>query len=74
MIHPYAAKRIAQTLPRVKIIILLRNPVDRSYSHYNWPVKLKDETLSIEEAIWKEQNRVDGEYGQREQKHRSGGV
>lgn len=31
------AKRIFQTFPNVKLIVILRNPVDRAYSHYwNW--------------------------------------
>ena len=29
-----AAKRIKQDLPQVKLILLLRNPVDRAYSHF----------------------------------------
>ena len=34
LLHPHAAKRIFSTIPNVKLIILLRNPVDRAYSHY----------------------------------------
>lgn len=32
--HPHAPRRISQTLPRVKLILMLRNPVDRAYSSY----------------------------------------
>lgn len=59
--HPHAARRIAQVFPSMKIIILLRNPVDRAYSHYQHEVGLGVETLSFEEAIEKEEIRLDGE-------------
>lgn len=32
--HPQAAERIAQTLPNVKLIYIMRHPVDRAYSFY----------------------------------------
>src|SRR5437762_1657829 len=32
--HPLAPQRAAETVPRAKIIFLLRNPVDRAFSHY----------------------------------------
>lgn len=34
ILYPHAAKRIHSTLPKVKIIILLRNPINRSFSQY----------------------------------------
>jgi len=47
----------------VKIIILLRNPVDRAYSHYNHVVKKgpEYETLTFAEAIEAETDRLRGE-------------
>lgn len=33
--HPLAAKRIRETIPEAKFIVIFRNPVDRAYSHYN---------------------------------------
>ena len=32
--HPLAAERIAQTYPNIKLLVQLRNPVDRAYSDY----------------------------------------
>ncbi len=32
--HPLAAERIARTLPQVRLVLQLRNPVDRAYSDY----------------------------------------
>lgn len=50
--HPLAAKRLARTLPEARIVVLLRNPVDRAYSHYWHKRRLGDEHLeSFEEAV-----------------------
>ena len=32
--EPYVAKRMFQTFPKMKLIVLLRNPIDKSYSHH----------------------------------------
>jgi hypothetical protein len=61
LFHPLAAARVARSMPRVKIIALLRNPIDRAYSHYRDEVKLGVETLSFEEAIDREPVRLAGE-------------
>lgn len=59
--HPLAPQRIHSLLPKVKIIILLRNPVKRAYSHYNHSVRNNRENLTFEEAIEKEPERLKGE-------------
>jgi hypothetical protein len=59
--HPTAPERVAKVLPNVKLIALLRNPVDRAYSHYNHMVRVGREPLSFEEAIAREAERLDGE-------------
>ncbi|HEY9771488.1 MAG TPA: sulfotransferase domain-containing protein [Coleofasciculaceae cyanobacterium] len=56
--HPQAPERIAATLPEVKLIALLRNPVDRAYSHYHHTKRIGRENLSFEEAIAQEESRV----------------
>ncbi|WP_170952188.1 sulfotransferase [Synechococcus sp. UW69] len=56
--HPYAAKRIIESLGRIKIIILLRDPIKRSISHYLHSFKLGHETLSIEGAFAAEKERL----------------
>lgn len=56
--NPHAPRRVAEILPEVKIIALLRNPVERAYSHYHHVVRLKREPLSFEAAIAKEEERV----------------
>jgi len=46
-----SAARIKQHLHAPKVILLLRDPVERLISHYNWLFKLGLETRSIMEAI-----------------------
>lgn len=59
--HPLAPHRVAQTLPDVKLILLLRDPVERAYSHYQHEVARGYETLSFAEAIEAEEERLEGE-------------
>ena len=55
LFHPHASRRASTVIPDAKLIVLLRNPVDRAYSHYQHQVKrLRDErreNLTFEEAI-----------------------
>jgi Sulfotransferase domain len=59
--HPDVPRRVSQTLGNVKIIAILRNPVDRAYSHYHLEVRQGYERLSFEEAIDCEEQRLKGE-------------
>jgi hypothetical protein len=34
LIHPLVPRRVQARLPNMKVIVLLRNPIDRAYSHY----------------------------------------
>lgn len=62
LFHPNAAKRVAKTLPQVKLIVLLRNPVNRAYSQYNHQRHQKGvEPLSFEDALECEEQRLNGE-------------
>src|SRR5690349_3699828 len=61
LFHPQVPERIARLLPRVKLIVLLRNPVDRAYSQYYHTLQLGYETLTFEEAIAAEEERIAGE-------------
>lgn len=53
-------ERINKILPNVKLIFILRNPVNRAYSHYWHEVRLGYESLSFEEAIRIEEERLSG--------------
>lgn len=61
LFHPYAPERIHGTLPQVKIIMLLREPIARSVSQYHHEVSKDREHLSIEEAFSAEESRTRGE-------------
>lgn len=62
MTHPLAAERAFKLVPKAKIIVMLRNPVDRAYSHYKMEYRNKNEDLSFEDAIKQEENRIRGEF------------
>jgi Sulfotransferase domain len=51
LFDPPVAKRMAETVPKARLIALLRNPVDRAYSHYQMQVKRGTEPRTFEEAI-----------------------
>lgn len=61
LFHPHVPARIRRHLPHAKLIVLLRNPVDRAHSHYRHELACGSETLSFEEAIEREPERVRGE-------------
>lgn len=62
MHHPLAAERIAQTITDVKIIVMLRDPVDRAYSAYKHEFARGFETEdSFERALDLESERLAGE-------------
>jgi hypothetical protein len=59
--HPNGPARIAQALPGIKLIVLLRNPVDRAYSQYHHMYREKREELSFNDATAQEAERLSGE-------------
>lgn len=59
--HPLAPERVRRDMPSVKLICMLRNPVDRAISSYNNQVRLGIETLKdFESAIDSEEDRIHG--------------
>ena len=61
LFHPLAAERIRAFDADMKMVVMLRDPVERAYSHYRHHVKLGEETLSFEAAIEAEPDRLQGE-------------
>lgn len=59
--HPLSPQRAAALMPRVKLIALLRNPVDRAYSHFHHQSRKGRETLRFDEAVDMEVSRLQGE-------------
>ncbi len=53
-----AAGRIAAVIPEARILLLLRDPAERAYSHYWHNVAVGKETLGFEEALASEPERI----------------
>ena len=58
--HPYAPQRIAELLPHARLIVLLRDPVERCLSQYFHSCRWGLETLGLEEALAAEDDRLLG--------------
>ncbi|BFM39464.1 sulfotransferase [Synechocystis sp. LKSZ1] len=56
--HPQAPHNIAQMLPTVRLIIILRNPVDRAYANFLHLVRDDREPLDFTSAIAAESERI----------------
>ncbi len=62
LFHPLVPERIFNTCPKARFIVLLKNPIDRAYSHYQHERKRGFEPLeTFEEAIEAEAQRLAGE-------------
>lgn len=57
--QPEVPKRIYQFNPEAKFIFILRNPIERAYSHYWNSVRYGYESLSFEEALEQEEERIE---------------
>jgi sulfotransferase family protein len=61
MFHPLAADRVAHLMPRARIIVLLRDPVERAWSHWKERRGEGVEPLSFSDALAAEEERIAGE-------------
>jgi hypothetical protein len=61
LFHPLAAERLARDFPDVRIIVSLRDPAERAYSHFKERTHHGGETLSFEDALAAEEDRLRGE-------------
>lgn len=61
MFHPLAMERIAAALPDVRLIVSLREPVARAWSHHQYETQQGFEDRPFAEAIELESERVRGE-------------
>jgi len=52
-------ERVANTLPGVRLIYVVRHPIERMYSHYRHNVTLGEETRSFNEAVLKNRSYTD---------------
>jgi sulfotransferase family protein len=60
LFHPAVPARVAATLPAVRLVAVLRDPVQRAFSQYQRARSTGRETLSFEEAIEREPQRIAG--------------
>src|SRR5438552_9431873 len=58
--HEPAAERICKYNPKIKLLILLRNPVDRAFAHWNMQRFKGREPLDFFDAVREEQGRIAG--------------
>ena len=55
----WVPERVKKSLPDVKLIFMVRNPVDRAYANYRFTALVGYEELSFEEAIEAEPRRME---------------
>jgi hypothetical protein len=56
--NPLAPQRISELIPEVKLIAILRNPMERAISHYFHEIKRGRESLPVMEALQAEEERL----------------
>ena len=61
MFHPLVPGRIHRDLPGVRLLVLVRDPVERAYSQHAHQVNLGLETEPFERALELEDARIEGE-------------
>jgi hypothetical protein len=57
--HPAVPKRVSESLPDVKLIAVLRDPVERAISQYKWVRQIGLETRTAEEAFRRDADRIE---------------
>jgi len=55
---PYVPERIYKTNPEAKLVIILRNPIERAFSHWQHWYSRGIEKLSFSDAIMEDYNRI----------------
>ncbi|MDT0575930.1 sulfotransferase domain-containing protein [Croceicoccus sp. F390] len=58
LFHPTAMARCAMVVPDARIIVILRDPVERAISHYFHEVRMGRERLTIDKAMAVEEERM----------------
>ncbi len=54
LFEPLVPERMAQVVPEARLIVLLRNPVDRAYSQYHRSARNGRESLSFQDTVEEE--------------------
>lgn len=61
LFHPAVPERLQAMVPNAKLICIIRDPVNRAYSHYQHEFARGHESLSFEQALAAEPDRLAGE-------------
>ncbi len=61
LFHPFAIERMALAMPKVKVLVMLRDPVRRAESHFHHSVGHGHEDLDFAAALDREDERLSGE-------------
>jgi hypothetical protein len=54
LFHPHVPSRVRRDYPEMKLIAVLRDPIERAYSHYQHQVRIGREQRSFEQAVAEE--------------------
>jgi hypothetical protein len=65
LVHPEVPARVRAVLPEVKLIAILRNPVERAYSAYNRNIRRRRESRPFAEAVFSEADSLEFAYLER---------
>ncbi len=60
--HHWVPQRMATVLPQAKLLVAMRNPVDRAYSQYQMSCRENEETLDFAAAVAAEEQRLAPEH------------
>lgn len=60
LLFPSVAERVQRVIPDVRLIAILRNPIDRAYSYYNHNRRAGLEACTFDEAVDQEEERLAG--------------
>lgn len=66
LFHPSAPGRVLAALPDIRCVVLLRDPVERAWSHYRHMRRLGLEPLSFADALRVERRRVEPDLARSE--------
>ena len=58
MVFPHVVERIHKNIPNPRFIFVLRNPIDRAYSHYWWLRGLGGESRKFRDALEADQHEI----------------
>jgi len=72
--YPNSLARLKNHNPSIKILLILRNPIERAFSHWKMETQKEKESLSFSEAIEKEESRIKSDFGFRTYSYKTRGL